>query len=100
MARFNELVRKLEVSLGPDTADLSIRAGMHSGPVTGGVIRGENARFQLFGDTVNTAARMESTGLGSHIQLSQETADQLIHFGKGRWLVPREDEVVAKGKVS
>jgi hypothetical protein len=35
---------------GPDTAGLSFRVGLHSGPVTGGVLRGDNARFQLFGD--------------------------------------------------
>ena len=38
----------------PDTGDLAMRFGLHSGPVTAGVLRGDRARFQLFGDTVNT----------------------------------------------
>lgn len=44
------VLQQLEVELGPDTAFLGIRIGLHSGPVTAGVLRGERARFQLFGD--------------------------------------------------
>lgn len=71
---------------------------MCSGQVTGGVLKGDRARFQLFGDTVNTAARMESTGERGRIQLSQSTADCLIAAGKKHWLRPREEPVTAKGK--
>lgn len=56
MSRFSDLTKKLEVALGPDTADLGLRIGIHSGPVTAGVLRGDRSRFQLFGDTVNKAA--------------------------------------------
>lgn len=74
LAKTNELVKQLEVTLGPGTSkfcehdydkcdlrtrangfffsgDLTMRLGMHSGPVTAGVLRGDRARFQLFGDT-------------------------------------------------
>lgn len=40
-------------ALPSDTAELGFRVGIHSGPVTGGVLRGQNSRFQLFGDTVS-----------------------------------------------
>jgi class 3 adenylate cyclase len=77
-----KLTREMETSLGPDTGDLSLRIGLHSGPVTAGVLRGERARFQLFGDTMNTAARMEQTGMKNRIQVSQSTADCLHTRGK------------------
>ena len=41
LQRMSEVTRKLEISLGPGTSDLAIRIGLHSRPVTGGVLRGE-----------------------------------------------------------
>jgi hypothetical protein len=47
------ITKRLELSLGPGTTDLALRLGLHSGPTIAGVLRGEKARFQLFGDTVS-----------------------------------------------
>lgn len=77
-----KLTKQMESKLGPETGDLTLRIGIHSGPVTAGVLRGERARFQLFGDTMNTAARMEQTCSKDRIQLSQATADILVASGK------------------
>lgn len=98
MFRMHNIARRLEVTLGPETADLTMRIGIHSGSVTAGVLRGERTRFQLFGDTMNTASRMESRGLPDRIQISSDTADLLRQAGKESWLTPREEMIDVKGK--
>jgi class 3 adenylate cyclase len=65
----DSLTKQMERTLGPDTVELTVRFGLHSGPCTAGVLRAERARYQIFGDTVNVAARMESTGEPGQIQI-------------------------------
>ncbi len=94
----HELTRQLESSLGPSTLSLSIRVGVHSGPVIGGVLRGDKSRFQLFGDTMNTASRMQTTGEINMIQISGATARFLEEANKSNWVRPRSEPVGLKGK--
>lgn len=106
MARFaseiltsaTNLTQELDSVLGPGTSDLGMRVGLHSGAVTAGVLRGAKSRFQLFGDTVNTASRMESTGEMGKIQVSEITANLIVQSGKKHWLKEREGTISVKGK--
>jgi adenylate cyclase len=57
--------------------DLRMRLGIHSGPVVAGVIWQRKFTYDLWGDTVNIASRMESQGLPGHIQISADTRARL-----------------------
>jgi adenylate cyclase len=60
-----------------DGRHLRIRIGIASGPVTAGIIGTHKFAYDLWGDTVNTASRMESSGVSGEIQIAPTTYELL-----------------------
>ena len=71
-----------------------IRTGIASGPLVAGVIGERKFSYDLWGDTVNTAARMESSGVPACIQVTDATCKLL----GGRYPFVRREGVEVKGK--
>ncbi len=57
-----------------------IRIGIHSGPLVAGVIGQEKFSYDVWGDTVNTASRMESSGVPGRINISHDTYELVKDF--------------------
>ena len=56
---------------------LVLRVGIHTGPLVAGVIGRDKLAYDLWGDTVNVASRMESQGLPGRVQVTETTAQRL-----------------------
>ena len=71
------MLRTMDEAREPLLLPLELRIGLASGPVVGGVIGQRRLLFDLWGDTANTAARMQSSGVPGRIQVAPSTWERL-----------------------
>ncbi len=81
----------------PDNRPFEIRIGIHTGPVVAGLLGQYRFVYDVWGETVNIASRLEAHGVPGHIQLSQATLDALSHDGSQPPRVTPRGQVALKG---
>ncbi|MBL7991128.1 MAG: tetratricopeptide repeat protein [Candidatus Kapabacteria bacterium] len=87
----HETVNLLSRSMG---LDIALRIGMHTGAVVAGIIGQKKFTYDLWGDTVNTASRMESHGEAGKIHCTETVMKRL----EGRYVFEQREPLEVKGK--
>lgn len=74
---------------------LDLRVGINTGPVVAGIVGTSRFLYDLWGDSVNVASRMESTGVPSRVQITQSVVDDVT---QGEFEIESRGEIQCKGK--
>ncbi len=77
----------------------AMRAGVHTGAVVAGIVGDTKFQYDLWGDTVNIAARMESTGATGHVNISESTYEEVKREPELQFTVRGMVQVKGKGEM-
>lgn len=76
-----------------------IRIGVHTGPVVAGIVGIKKFQYDIWGDTVNTASRMETSGVPGKVNISQSTYEQLKDDPEFSFISRGKIQVKGKGEM-
>jgi len=94
-----EFVKKTKRSINHKLAKFDIRIGINTGPVVAGVVGTKKFQYDIWGDAVNTAARMESSSEIGHVNISQSTYEELQKYDVFEFTPRGALEAKGKGKI-
>jgi adenylate cyclase len=89
-----EMTKAATAFRDPEGRGVPFRIGIASGPVVAGVVGARKFFYDVWGDTVNLAARMETTGVPGRIQVTQKTYEQL----RTMFVLENRGQIEIKGK--
>ena len=82
-----------------DGADLRLRIGLNTGPVVAGIVGVKKFQFDIWGDTVNTASRMETNCEVSQVNIAESTYDAIKNDPEFAFHSRGSIEVKGKGNI-
>ncbi|XP_013789956.2 adenylate cyclase type 2-like [Limulus polyphemus] len=92
-----KIMNSLDLTNKENSQNLKLRVGIAVGPLIAGVVGPVKPQYDIWGNTVNMASRMESTGILGHIQVTNEVADLLMNQ-RQEYLLQKREGVYVKGK--
>lgn len=95
-----EIVLNLKQIEEVEVNGIEVRVGVHCGSLIAGVVGQEMIQYDVWGDSVNVASRMESLGLPGRVQASNDFVKALNQENLSFTLIPRQVEIKGLGEVT